>query len=268
MARHGDRGSAMMRRLTGSGIGAALFAAALLLSWQILAGAGVISQVFFPSPSRTLGELYAQVVDGALWQPLGATALRMTYGWVAASLLGVVLGAVIGSSRAARDFLEPILEFMRPLPASAIIPVAILFLGLTNEMATAVIAFGAIWPVLLASVHGFASIEPQLIEVAQALRLSRWEFLRTVAVPGALPDILAGARVSLAIALILAVVTEMQASLPGLGQNILLAQRSFRSPELYAGIVALGVLGFAANQLLLLAELRVLVWRTAAGQGT
>ena len=188
MGRHGDRGSAMMRRLTGSGAGAALFAAALLLSWQILAGAGVISQIFFPSPSRTLGELYAQVVDGALWQPLGATALRMTYGWVAASLLGVVLGAVIGSSRAARDFLEPILEFMRPLPASAIIPVAILFLGLSNEMATAVIAFGAIWPVLLASVHGFASIEPQLVEVAQALRLSRWEFLRTVAVPGALPE--------------------------------------------------------------------------------
>ena len=258
----------MMRRLTGSGAGAALFAAALLLSWQILAGAGVISQIFFPSPSRTLGELYAQVVDGALWQPLGATALRMTYGWVAASLLGVVLGAVIGSSRAARDFLEPILEFMRPLPASAIIPVAILFLGLSNEMATAVIAFGAIWPVLLASVHGFASIEPQLVEVAQALRLSRWEFLRTVAVPGALPNVLAGARVSLAIALILAVVTECKPPSRGsartsCSRSVLSAARSCT-----AGIVALGVLGFAANQLLLLAERRALAWRTAGGQGT
>jgi len=257
-----------MCRLAYSGVGATLFAAALLLLWQILADAGVISPIFFPSPSRTFGELYTQVADGALWQPLGATALRMTYGWVLASLLGVVLGAIIGSARVARDFLEPILEFMRPLPASAIIPVAILFLGLSNEMATAVIAFGSIWPVLLASVHGFASIEPQLVEVAQTLRLSRWEFLRTIAVPAALPDILAGARVSLAIALILAVVTEMQASLPGLGQNILLAQRSFRSPELYAGIVALGVLGFAANQLLLLAERRLLAWRTAAAEAT
>jgi ABC-type nitrate/sulfonate/bicarbonate transport system permease component len=88
--------------------------------------------------------------------------------------------------------------------------------------------------------------------------------LRKIALPAALPDILAGARISLAIALILAVVTEMQASLPGLGQNILLAQRSYRSPELYAGIVTLGLMGFAANQLLLWMEKRMLRWRAVA----
>ncbi|HUQ76219.1 MAG TPA: ABC transporter permease subunit, partial [Burkholderiales bacterium] len=107
------------------------------------------------------------------------------------------------------------------------------------------------------------TIEPQLVELAASLRLSRREVLLKIALPGALPDIVAGARVGLAIALILAVVTEMQASLPGLGQNILLAQRSFRSPELYAGIVVLGLMGFAANQLLLVAERRLLRWRAA-----
>ena len=94
--------------------------------------------------------------------------------------------------------------------------------------------------------------------------MRRSQVLAKVALPGALPDILSGVRVSLAIALILAVVTEMQASLPGLGQNILLAQRSFRSPELYAGIVVLGIMGFLVNNGLLLAERRLLRWRSAA----
>ena len=246
-----------------AGVEALLFAVAVLLMWQVLADQKLISPVFFPSPLRTLGELGRQFTEGQIWEPLGATSVRMFYGWALASLLGVLLGAAIGSSRAARDFLEPSLDFVRPLPASAIIPVAILFLGLTNEMAITVIAFGAIWPVLLSSVHGFASIEPQLLEVAATLRLSRLQLLWKVAIPGALPDILAGARVSLAIALILAVVTEMQASQPGLGQNILLAQRSFRSPELYAGVVTLGVMGFLANHAILLAERHLLRWRGA-----
>jgi ABC-type nitrate/sulfonate/bicarbonate transport system permease component len=187
----------------------------------------------------------------------------MFFGWALASLLGVILGAAIGSSRTARDYLEPLLEVVRPLPASAIIPAAILFLGLSNEMAITVIAFGAIWPVLLSSAHGFATIEPRLREVAEALCLSRRQLLVKIAVPGALPDILAGARVSLAIALILAVVTEMQASQPGLGQNILLAQRSLRSPELYAGIVSLGIMGFVLNHALIMIEQHLLRWRSA-----
>ena len=248
-----------MKRL--SGLSAVLFAAALLVLWQVLADRQFISPVFFPSPSRTLAELYRQVASGQLWKPLEATAFRMFYGWALASLAGVVLGAAIGFSRAASEFLEPTLEFMRPLPASAVIPAAVLFFGLSNAMTVAVIAFGAVWPVLLASVHGFASVEPQLMEVSAALRLSRVQMFLKIAAPGALPDILAGARVSLAIALILAVVTEMQASQTGLGQNILLAQRSFRSPELYAGVVTLGIMGFAINHAIVMLERRLLRWR-------
>jgi len=243
------------------GAGALIFALALLALWQVLAEARVLSPIFFPSPSSTLGELARQVVRGEIWEPLRATSMRMLYGWALASILGVVVGAAIGSSRSVREYLQPLLEFVRPLPASAIIPPAILFLGLTNKMALTVIAFGAVWPVLLASVHGFATIEPQLLEVSVALKLSQFELLRKVAIPGALPDILAGARVSLAISLILAVVTEMQASQTGLGQNILLAQRTLRSPELYAGIVSLGLIGFIANHALLIAERRLLRWR-------
>jgi len=242
---------------------AALFAAALLLLWQVLAERQFISPVFFPSPSRTLAELYRQVAQGQIWAPLEATACRMFCGWALASLAGVLLGAAIGFSRAARDYLEPLLDFMRPLPASAIVPVAILFFGFSNAMTIAVIAFGAVWPVLLGSLHGFVSIEPQLADVAAVLKLPRAQAFAKIAVPNALPDVLAGARVGLAISLILAVVTEMQASQTGLGQNILLAQRSFRSPELYAGVVTLGIMGFAINHAIVLLERRLLRWRGA-----
>jgi sulfonate transport system permease protein len=239
------------------------FAAALVLAWQVLAELRLISPIFFPSPARAIAVLVDRVRDQSIWLPIGATGLRMLLGWAVASLLGVVLGAAIGSSRLARNLLEPTLEFVRPLPASAVIPVAVLFLGLSNQMSLAVIAFGAIWPVLLASVHGFSSVQPELRQVSDVLGFGRGAFIRKIALPSALPDIIAGLRVSLAIALILAVVTEMQALLPGLGWDIFYAQRIYRSADLYAGLIVLGAMGFAANQLLVQVEQRALRWRAA-----
>jgi len=243
-------------------LGAIGFAVFLLAVWQTLTVFEVVSPLFFPSPLRTLSELWSQIASGRIWTPFSATVMRMVYGWLMASLLGVVLGALIAGSRLGKLLLTPMLEFIRPMPASAIIPVAILAFGLSNSMSTAVIAFGSIWPVLLAAVQGFSTVEPRLYEMAAAMRMSAWDRFCKVSLPGAMPDILAGARVGLAVALILAVVTEMQASLPGLGQSILMAQRSFRTPELYAGVVMLGMIGFGASLLLLWAERRILKWRS------
>ncbi len=243
-------------------LGALAFAAGIIALWQVLADARLVSPVFFPSPLRTWVALQAMAARGDLWGPAGATCLRMFYGWALASLLGALLGAAIARSAAARAYLQPTLEFLRPLPASAIIPPAILFLGLTGKMVVTVIAFGAIWPVLLGSYHGFRSVDQRLAEVATLLRMKAVPYLWKVALPSALPDIFAGVRVSLAIALILAIVAEMQAAQHGLGLNILMAQRSFRNADLYAGIVVLGILGLATNQLLLTAERYLLRWRT------
>lgn len=250
-----------MRSIDPIKIAALGFALALILTWQVLAELQFISPIFFPSPSRALSVLVTRVLDGSIWTPLAATGLRMLFGWALASLAGVAIGAAIGSSRLARDLLEPTLDFIRPLPASAMIPIAVLFLGLSNAMSLSVIAFGAIWPVLLATVHGFNSVQPELRHVSDVLGFSRLAFLKKIALPSALPDIIAGLRVSLAIALILAVVTEMQASLPGLGWEIFYAQRVYRSADLYAGLVLLGVMGFTANHALMLFERRVLHWR-------
>jgi len=245
--------------------GAVAFMAGLLALWQILSYYELISPLFFPSPARTFSTLWTQLLDGQIWPPTLATVMRMVYGWVAASIFGVILGALIARSMLAQGLLNPILEFMRPMPASAFIPVAILAFGLTNQMSTTIIAFGSLWPVLLAAIQGFRSVDERLYEVADALRLSARERFFKVALPSALPDIMAGARVGLAVALILAVVTEMQASLPGLGQNILTAQRAFRTPELYASVIMLGVIGFVASGLLHWCERHTLRWRQAHG---
>jgi ABC-type nitrate/sulfonate/bicarbonate transport system permease component len=125
----------------------------------------------------------------------------------------------------------------------------------------AVVAFGAMWPVLLATVHGLAHVHPQLREVAQGLQLGQREFIVKIGLPNALPDILAGMRLSMTVSLIVSVVGEMVASQPGLGQAILLASRSFRASELFAGIVLLGAIGFASNALLAVAEKKLLRWQ-------
>lgn len=254
----------MTTRRAMTSLAALAFALGLVGAWQLLADARVLSPIFFPAPTRALGVLISRVADGSIWIPLGATVARMIVGWLLACIVGIALGAAIASSRLAGDLLEPTLEFLRPLPASAIIPVAILFLGLSNTMALAVIAFGAIWPVLLASVHGFSSVPGELRNVAEVLGFNRRKYLQSIALPSAAPDILSGVRVSLAIALILAVVTEMQASLAGLGWEIFYAQRVYRSADLYAGLIVLGTMGFIANHLLQRIERRALPWRHLA----
>jgi sulfonate transport system permease protein len=245
-------------------LGALGFAVALLALWQALASAKVISPLFFPSPVRTLEALWSQIYHGQLWDPMTSTISRMAWGWFVASVLGVLLGALISSSDVVRRMTHPILEFMRPLPASAIIPVAILAFGLSSTMSTSVIAFGSIWPVLLASVQGFSAVDERLREVASVMRLGTLERFLKVSLPSAMPGILAGARVGLSVALILAVVTEMQASLMGIGQNILMAQRSFKTPDLYAGVVVLGGIGFVTSALIQALENRVLRWRNSS----
>jgi ABC-type nitrate/sulfonate/bicarbonate transport system permease component len=236
-------------------------AAALLAAWAVVTHFGWVSPVFLPSPQATAQALAEGLREGDLLTLAAGTVERMVYGWVLASLIGVALGALIGSSPVLRAWLQPMLEVVRPLPASALIPVFIALIGLSPAMVLLVIAFGALWPVLLSTVHGFAAVEPRLREVAQVLQLSRREFIVKIGLPNALPDALAGMRLSLTIALILAIVGEMLASQQGLGTAIVMAARSFRAAELFAGVALLGVIGFVSNALLGAAERRLLRWQ-------
>ncbi len=237
--------------------------ALLLALWQWAASRELISPVFFPAPTQSFESLREQMGSADFWDAFRQTLSRMFLGFATASLAGVVLGAAIGLSPRIRDYIEPTLELIRPLPASALVPVFVMLLGLNDRMIVAAIAFSSLWPVLLNTVHGFKTIEPRLLEVARILHLSRLETIWKIALPNAMPDIFAGLRLSLTVSLILAVVTEMLAGIVGLGQNITLAARAFRSADLYAGIIVLGAIGYLSNVLLERVERHLLRWRTA-----
>jgi sulfonate transport system permease protein len=242
-----------------------LVVAALIALWGVIAGLKLMSPVFLPTPARVWLALERGFLSTDLPLKALGTIEHMIGGWIAASIAGVALGALIGSSKAAREYIGPTLEFLRPLPASAVIPVAIAIFGLTSRMALGVIAFGSIWPVLLAAVHGFAAVEPRLIEVERALGLSRWQGVAKISLPSAAPDILAGLRLGLTVSLILAVVCEMIAGLDGLGQWVLLAARAYKSADIFAGVILLGAIGLIANAALSAIEGRLLRWRGTGG---
>lgn len=238
----------------------AIFAAVILL-WHWASVLRLVPPIYLPGPLQVGNALWNGLVSGdALVRWLG-TLQRMVLGWLLASIIGVGIGALVGASPIARAYLMPMLEFMRPLPASAIIPLAIAVMGMTDSMVLAVIAFGAVWPVLLGTVHGFAAVEPRLYEVGRILRLTRLKMIWSISLPNAMPDILAGLRIGLTIALILSVVGEMLTSRNGLGSWILLSSRSYRAADMYAGVALLSVTGILSTMLVAWLEKRALAWR-------
>jgi sulfonate transport system permease protein len=238
-------------------------AAGLVMLWQAIADARLVSPVFLPGPDRAWNALVRGVTEGDLVAKTLGTVEHMAFGWLFASFVGIALGALIGSAPRVRPYITPTLEFFRPLPVSALIPVFIAFFGLTQTMALSVIGFGAMWPMLLATVHGFAVVEPRLYEVARSLHLSRAAVIFKIGLPSASPDILAGMRLSVTVALILSVVCELLAGLDGLGHWILISARTFRSADLFAGVILLGVIGYLTAVAVAWVERRLLIWRAS-----
>jgi ABC-type nitrate/sulfonate/bicarbonate transport system permease component len=237
-------------------------AAAIVLIWKLVSDFRLVSPIFLPPPERAWAALVFNVQRGGLLTYVLLTVKHMVLAWLLASLAGIAIGAAIGISATARRYLAPTLEFFRPLPASTLFPVAIALFGLTEGMLLSVIAFGALWPTLLATVNGFAHVKPRLQEVARLLGLSRMQFVLRIALPNAMPEVLAGMRLSLTIALILSVTGEMVSGSDGLGRWILLQARGFRSADVFAGVLLFGVIGYVSAQAISLAESRLLRWRT------
>lgn len=236
----------------------------LVLLWYLATRLGLVPRVLVPSPLVVLERIVAGFSSGRLLEQTASTVGSMLLGWLLCSLLGIALGAAIGIWPLARRALAPVLEILRPLPPAAIIPVAIAVLGLSREMSLFVIVFGAIWPALLATVHGFAAVEPRLVEVGQALAMSRWQFITKIALPNAAPDILSGMRLSLVISLVMAVITDMITGQVGLGSLVVLASRTFDTAGLFAGLVLLSVIGFVSNAAIQHVERRVLAYQDPA----
>ena len=162
--------------------------------------------------------------------------------------MGIAVGVPVGYIRSLEPWIRPVLEFLRSLPAPAIVPIAVLLLGATSWTRIAVIAFGSCWAVLLNSIDGARSVDPLLVDTGQVNRLGTAEILRRIVLPAALPQIFAGLRIALGIALIVMVFSEMIASSSGLGYFILTSQRRFLVPETYGGVLLIGLIGWGVQR--------------------
>jgi ABC-type nitrate/sulfonate/bicarbonate transport system permease component len=239
-----------------------LILAGLLLFWEYGARSSPKLQFYVPPVSEILAALGRLFLSGEIAGHLLYTLSRFAQGYVTAALLAVSLGVLLGYFRLLHHLLETVIEFLRPMPSVAIIPVAVLTLGIGDAMIVAVTVYASVWPILVNTMDGVKHIEPTLIDTARTFGLRRWAILRQVVLPGASPYIVTGLRISLSIALILVTTAEMIAGSRGLGFFILDQERSFNSGNMYAGIIVVAALGYGLNWLFLRLEARMLRWRS------
>ena len=201
------------------------------------------------------------MTEGDLLPALLETLRTMAIGYAIALPVGIAIGFLMGRVRIVWATLEPLVEILRLTPATAVIPVFILFLGLGDPMKIAVFLLAAIFPVLLNSYAGARSVSRILRETAQTFRLGWWRTQWEVALPAAIPFILVGARQALGLSLVMAVVIGMLAGNGGIGYYILMAQQALNIPQLFAAVATVAAVGYGLNALFLALERRFTRWR-------
>jgi len=232
--------------------------AALLTAWWF-ASAGS-TDFYRPPLSRILaafGETWfgPRLVDDVL-----PSLARLGLGYAMALVIGVTLGVATGLSPRLRATLEPVLEFLRAVPPPVLVPILILVAGIGNTMKVLVIVSGCVWPVLLNTVEGVRNVDGVLADTCRSYRIRGQARLRHLVLRSASPQIVTGARQALSIGIILMVISEMFAASSGLGFTIVQFQRGFAIPEMWSGVLLLGLLGVALSVVFRVVEHRVLGW--------
>jgi ABC-type nitrate/sulfonate/bicarbonate transport system permease component len=247
-------------RVAGSKLIGVAFVVLLLVCWEVASRRQWIPPVSIPPVTEVAREMWRLWLSGELVTHLVSSLRRMFVGYAIATLAGVGLGIGMGVSRLLHNLFEPLTELLRPIPSPAYIPIVIILLGIGDEMKIFMVALAAFFPILINTYSGVQSVDPVMIDTARTLGVRRRRILQRIVLPATSPYIFAGLRVSLAISLILVVISEMVASNEGIGFFILHAQRGFRVREMYAGVVTLAVVGYTLNRLFLLVESKLLAW--------
>lgn len=242
--------------------GAALvFFVILLAVWEFVCRMRWISPIFLPAPSEIARALWALAVSGELWQHLRASLTRIGAGWIAGTTAGLAVGFAMGIWSLARAVGVPVVSALFPIPKIALLPLFILWLGTGERSKIFTIALGVFFPTVIAVYSGIDNVPRNLIRMAQSFNVPWLQILRKIVLPGALPSILAGFRISASIALLLVVAAEMIGADTGIGIFVLTAGNLSLSDNLLAGVVILSVLGLAIGTVLSRVEKWLLRWR-------
>jgi ABC-type nitrate/sulfonate/bicarbonate transport system permease component len=242
--------------------------AGFLALWQFVSRAGLISEQDLPAMTTTFQELWSMMHTREFWTAFGQTVRGWALGLGIATALAVPIGVFLGSSEfAGRAFRIPI-EFLRPIPSAALIPLLFLTLGTTLKSEVFLAAFGAFWPLLVQTIYGVRDVDPIALDTARSFGIGRFERLYRIRLPSAVPYIATGLRISSAVALILAFTAELFMGIPGLGQIMNVAESFGLTVQVYALALATGSLGLAIYVVFAAVERRALRWHPSQREAT
>ncbi|MEQ3549800.1 ABC transporter permease [Pseudonocardia nematodicida] len=234
--------------------------AVALAIFELVPRAGLVDDRFLPPVSSMLVALLGMVSDGSLRLPVGQTLLGWALGLGLAVLVALPLGILIGSVFLLFRATRSIVEFLRPVPSVALIPLAVLVFGVGLESKVFLAAWAATWPILLQTLYGVRDVDPVATETARSFKVPARTRLCRVILPSALPYVATGVRISAAVALILVVTAELVLGAPGLGQQINIARQSAAVETMYGLIIVTGLIGWGLNAAMARVEARLLAW--------
>lgn len=251
------RQSSLGRRLRGVALLLWLPVALIVLWWIASANS---TQLYFPPLSDIWSSFTSTWLFDGLRTQMWPSVAHLLIGLAGASVIGIALGALLWLVPWLRVFANPLLDFARALPAPALAPGLMAIFGLGTSMSISVIILGTIWPILFNTLDGLLGTDRQLRDTATVYQLNRAQTLWVVMLPSAAPQIAAGLRTALQSGVILMVVSEMLGATQGIGYFIINAQQQFEIPDMWSGMIALGVTGTVLNVIFVFAERRVLAW--------
>jgi ABC-type nitrate/sulfonate/bicarbonate transport system permease component len=232
----------------------------LLAVLELLTAVGVLSSASFPLISVDIRTLISQLGQSDFWSAVGQTMQAWVIGFAIAAAIGIVAGILIGSGEVLHRATRVVIEFLRPIPSVALVPLTILVYGTGIKSAIFLAAFASLWPILVQVIYGVRDVDPVALETARAFGFGRFAQMRSVTLPSAVPYILTGLRVASATALILVVTAELIIGAPGLGDQINLASSAGNYSLMYALIIATGLIGWLLNIVFSQGQRRLLHW--------
>lgn len=263
----GTRPGVRRPRWTGRDLGIKLAGVAVtLLLAELCTRAGILPRRWFPPVSEMYVEFFRLLVARPLWVEISRTLSGWAIGLGLGLVLAVPIGMVLGASGTAFRLARVVIEFCRPVPPVALIPLAVLVYGTGLETKVFLIAFATFWPLLFQTIYGVQDVDPVAYDTARSYGLNTPARFRTVTLPSATPYIATGLRIASSIALILAVTAELVIGTPGLGRAIIVAQSADATTLMYALIIATGLLGWILNATFQAVERRVLRWHPSQRQ--
>jgi ABC-type nitrate/sulfonate/bicarbonate transport system permease component len=236
----------------------------LLLAWELAARTAMIDVRFFPAPSAIIAKLMEMAATGELTENVLISLQRIVLGFLLGGVPAIVIGIAMGIWRPIRAIVDPLIVATYPIPKSSLLPLILLIFGLGEMSKVMMVAIGVFYPMAINATAGVLQINQIYLDVGKSFKASPWDTFRTIALPGALPFIMTGAKLGAGLALILIAIAEMVGAKSGIGYMIWSAWETFAVAKMYVGLFVIALIGFAISLMLNEIERWLIRWKADA----